>query len=289
MKLDFGGVRGTTPRADPRFRIYGGHTTCLLVTGADGELLMLDAGSGAQAIAKYLPEFRGEHRKLLVLLTHLHLDHILGLPMLAPLYDPDWRIEIAAVGRPEGFLEEALDRIMSPPLWPLTLEQAPASVSLTPLPAPASPAEETVLELGGLRIRGVSVNHPDDCTAWRIDEPSTGSSMVLATDVEWKLADQSERGALLTLCGEPEPAGLLVMDGHFTADEIEAHEGWGHSSLDECVHVARTAGVAKLMITHHAPDNDDARLREIEAELKGLWETASLARQDQRINLEEIG
>ena len=94
MKIFLGGVRGTTPRAAPRFTEFGGHTTCLLVTGAAGERLMLDAGSGVQEVNPLLRE-AGRH-ELLVLMTHLHLDHIMGLPTLGPLYDGDWHVEIIA-------------------------------------------------------------------------------------------------------------------------------------------------------------------------------------------------
>jgi len=285
MKIHFGGVRGTAPRADPRFREFGGHTTCLLITGVEHDLLLLDAGSGAQAIYKYLPDVDDARRRLLVMLTHLHLDHILGLPMLLPLGDPKWKIEIAAVP-PKGLsLDETLKRMISPPLWPVTLQEMPADTSLHEISAAE---REAGLSHGGLTVRGVPVPHPNGCTAWRVDEAASGQAFVFATDIEWGQAGPKHREALLALCREPSPAQLLIMDGHFTAEELEKHVGWGHSSLDECVEVARTAGVHRLLVTHHGPDNDDVRLREIETELQAIWSEAKLARQDQELDLEEL-
>ena len=290
MEILLAGVRGTTPRAEPSFAVYGGHTTCVLVTGRDGERGMLDAGSGVHVAAPRLacPQPAGgdgDPCDLLLLLTHLHLDHLLGLPALPVLYDPAWQVEIAAVAHGGASPAAALERLLGPPLWPFGLDEMPAAVATTTVdPADLSP-REPVLRCGGLAIRGVAVPHPDGCTAWRLDEADGGGSLVFATDMEWSAADAAQREAFLALLSTPEPADLLVMDGHFNADELAGARGWGHSSLEECVAVARQAGVGRLLATHHAPAHDDGVLADRDRELQRSWERAALARQGMSIDL----
>ncbi len=274
MRILFGGVRGTTPRAEPAFQRYGGHTTCLLVTGAGGESLLLDAGSGIHPANDVLAE-RADPA-ISIVFSHLHLDHVVGLPMLAALFDPDARITLASAG--DDGPREALERLLSPPLWPLGLDDVPATVECIGLGNP-SPA----MTVGGLRLRGEAVPHPNGCTSWRVDEPATGTSLAFATDIEWAAAGPARREALLDLW---RGVDLLVMDGHFTADELPDRAGWGHSSLDECVEAARSADAARLLITHHAPHADDDRLDTLDDHVTGLWNHAALARQGMVVDLD---
>ena len=279
MEILFGGVRGTTPRADPAFAIYGGHTTCLLITGAGGERVLIDAGSGIHVLNRALADEAGPD--LLVLFSHLHLDHVMGLPMLAALFDPEARIECAAVSEREDGPRDALERLISPPLWPIGLDGVPAEVSFRSVPAADLSAAEPALIQGGLEVRGCAVPHPNGCTAWRVDEPATGESFVLATDVEWSAAGEARREAMLALF---RGADVLVMDGHFTAEELPVHAGWGHSSLDECVEAARAAGAGRLLVTHHAPERDDVELADLDARLNAMWSEAALARQEMSVS-----
>ena len=282
MEILFGGVRGTTPRAESRFAIYGGHTTCLLVTGAGGERLMLDAGSGVHVANAALEAVSG--LDLLVLFTHLHLDHILGLPLLTTLFDAEARVELASVSNDNEGPCRAFERLLDPPLWPIGLDALPATVTYSSVPPGKLTQTEPVLRQGNLEIRGCAVPHPNGCTGWRVDEPSTGASFVFATDMEWSAAGPKHREAFLATCRD---ADLLIMDGHFTAAELPDRTGWGHSSHDECVAVAQEAGVRRLLITHHAPDNDDVLLADLDRELNASWSGASLARQGDTVILNE--
>ncbi len=281
MKILCGGVRGSIPCAEPNTTRYGGHTTCLLVTGQGGELVLLDAGSGVRTVADHLRPAAESAPALHILMTHLHLDHLLGLPMLPVLHDARWTVTITGFQPQVGSLQGALDRLLSPPLWPFSLADCAATVQVREL-TPADPLPA----VGGLEIRGLPVPHPGRCTAWRIDESATGTSLVLATDMEWSAAAPRQRRAFLDFCRLPQPVDLLVMDGHFAPRELSGKTGWGHSSTDECLAVARDCGAARLLITHHAPDHDDDRLDAMADHVHGVWEHAGLARQGMEISLD---
>ncbi len=278
MNIFFGGVRGTAPRAAPGYTRYGGHTTCLLVSGQQGEILVIDAGSGIQEINRHLLE--SDRRDLLLLLTHLHLDHIMGLPTLSPLYDPDWRVRMLAGGHTGAHLARVVDRVTTPPVWPISLADMGAEVDLADHVPDAGP-----IDWGGLKITGTAVPHPGGCFAWRVDEPATGASFVFSTDTEWSAEAKRQDRGLRRLCTHPNPADLLVMDGQFTAEELPAHAGWGHSSIDQCAEAAIETGVGRLLVTHHHPDSTDDTLDRLEQELSRLFPGAALARQGDTIEL----
>nr|MEE4269599.1 MBL fold metallo-hydrolase [Candidatus Krumholzibacteria bacterium] len=283
MKVFFGGVRGSMPCTGAGFQEFGGHTTCLLVTGHEGELLMFDTGSGVQVINPLLDG--AERRHLLVLYTHLHLDHVLGLPNLAPLNDRTWRVDLAGSGRTGRDLATELAKIASPPLWPIPLGDMGARINFPVLPESVLETKGLPLQHGGLEIRGTRVPHPGGCLSWRVDEPATGNSLVFATDLEWSVASDEQRDDLVNLCRTPSPAQLLIMEGHFTDEELAQHAGWGHSSASQAQEVALQAGVKQLVITHHDPDKDDRRLTALENELRQEDPHVSLARQGQTLNL----
>jgi ribonuclease BN (tRNA processing enzyme) len=284
MKVFFGGVRGSVPCPGANYLEFGGHTTCLLVTGDRGELVLLDTGSGVREVNPILQQAGG--RKLLLLLTHLHLDHVLGLPLLGPLGDRSWTVDIAGAGRKPGDLAAALGRIVAPPLWPVPLADMGARIGFPDIGAEAMTAAGPAHGVDGLEIRGTRVTHPNGCMAWRIDETDTGAALVFATDLEWSAADAERQQELIRLCSRPRPADLLVMEGHFTAEELPRHSGWGHSSGEEAVAVAEAAQVARLVVTHHDPDKDDAVLKQVEDRLRSRSEIVSLARQGETISLD---
>lgn len=109
--------------------------------------------------------------------------------------------------------------------------------------------------------------------------------MILATDGEWPLATKAEREDLRALCENPAPAALLVCDGQFDDENYEVHRGWGHGRANDAVALAQEAGVARLLVTHHSPEDDDRSLARRDEELGKLWSGAALARQGEEIEL----
>jgi ribonuclease BN (tRNA processing enzyme) len=278
MRVHFAGTRGSAPVTRPDRSVFGGDTTCLLVTGASGEQVVLDCGSGLANLAPHL----GAAPKLTILLTHFHLDHLVGLMAFPPLYDPASRLLVAAPPAGGVGVGEALRGLFRAPYWPVDLDRSGAGLHFTDLPT-ASNSE--TMRVGGLAIRWTPLPHPGGCTAYRLDEATTGASLVLATDAEWDGAPEEQRRSFLRLCREPSPCGLLVCDGQYDDDVAGTRRGWGHSSVSTAVALAREAGCERLFLTHHDPGDDDTILAAREAALLEALPGAALARQGQELDL----
>jgi phosphoribosyl 1,2-cyclic phosphodiesterase len=281
MKIIPCGIRGTAVAADDACREFGGDTTCFVVRGASGELLVIDAGTGVRGANRILQEWAGAP-SLLLLMTHYHLDHVIGFPLLSILHRPEWTLAIAAPDHGGFRAEEVMPRLFDPPFWPFQLKDARASVRFSTLPPRHAPAGTPH---GGLSLRWCAVHHPSGCTAYRIDEPATGAAAVVATDFEWAESTAAERDDLVGLCAKPRPADVVFLDGQFTAADYPASRKWGHSRGSDAVEIARLAGVRRLRVIHHAPGAADARLRGVEHELQRSMPEAALARQDAAVEI----
>jgi len=280
MKVIYGGIRGSYPATGAGCLRYGGETTSVLVEGVAGERALIDLGTGARALARRLAG--APERRLLVLCTHYHLDHVIGLPSLSPLYDPSWNVAFAAPSRGGQSAVDVLRRLLDEPFWPLTWESLGARIDSIALDD-AGP--DGCLRHGALEVRWAGVHHAGGCTAYRVDEPATGGSLVFATDIEWPLASDTERARFLRLCREPAPAELLCFDGTYTRAQYPEFRNWGHSAWEDAAEVAATAGARRLHVIHHAPDRDDEALDRIDAELRRALPVAALAVQGEEILL----
>lgn len=273
MKFIFGGVRGTSPVAQADFLKYGGETTSVLIEGQGGEKILIDAGTGLRTLGARLTA-GGVKAEALLLMTHYHLDHLMGLPSFALLYNKAWTVQFAAPRREAFEPDEVVRRVLAKPFWPIQLDKLQARLKFTTLPAAAG----SVRRYHGLEIRWCAVHHPEGCHAYRVDEPATGTALVFATDVEWRGSTEAEKRDFHNLCTLPRPADLLVMDGQFNRANIAKFKGWGHSAWEDVVEVAQKAGVREVLITHHSPQNNDAQLTEVEQAARRLWSGAALAR-----------
>ena len=285
MEVIFGGVRGSQPVCAPGYAIYGGDTTSVLVSGRDGERIVIDAGTG---VANLEPGLR-DVREVMILFSHYHLDHLSGLPCFLPLYDKT-RIVTMIGPAAGGGVENAVRGLLGPPYWPVPMDQMGAELRFVDFTGGDLCGEESHVDKpyvhGGLELRALAVHHPGGCLAWRVDEPATDRAVVFATDVEWRLMPSPRQNAFRTFCREPRAVDLLIMDGHYAADEYRHHAGWGHSSLDDVRDLGHEVGAGRVLVTHHAPENDDDELARRDAALADD-ERLGLARQGQVVALPE--
>ena len=127
MKVTLWGTRGSLPTPGTDTFAYGGNTSCIAVQGSDGTLLVLDAGTGIRGLGATLG---GDLRRVDVLLSHLHMDHIQGLGFFAPLYRPGLAVHIWGPVSTTLSLRARLMRYLSPPLFPVGLRELPCELEL---------------------------------------------------------------------------------------------------------------------------------------------------------------
>lgn len=253
--LKFWGVRGSIPTPGPDTVFYGGNTSCIEVR-ADGELIILDAGSGIRPLGHALAaEFKDQPLNLTLLISHTHWDHIQGFPFFLPAYDSKNRVHILGYeGAREG-LASTLAGQMESPYFPIALKQMPGNIVIEEL-------REMQFNIGRVQARACFLNHPGVCVGYRL-ETSTGS-LAYMPDNEWSInsgvAKQGESVPCRRDHGIAEfvkDVDLLVIDAQYDRTEYNQHVGWGHGCVDDVVKLAISAGVKRLFLFHHDPGHDD--------------------------------
>lgn len=248
MKVRFWGTRGSIASAGPDTARYGGNTSCVEVVGNDGTRLVLDAGTGIRQLGAAM---RGETRRVDVLLSHLHMDHIQGLGFFGPLSDPS--VEVHIWGPPSATLDlrARLSRYLSPPLFPVQLRDIASRFELHNAP-------EEPVRIGDLEVTATSVVHPGPTVGYRIAQG--GIAIAYLPDHEPALGPRSFPDAEDWTSGHELARGvdLLVHDCQYVPEERAARIGWGHSSTVETAAFASRAGARQLALFHHDPSHDDA-------------------------------
>jgi phosphoribosyl 1,2-cyclic phosphodiesterase len=244
------GVRGSLATPGPSTARYGGNTSCVRLMGTDGRVVVLDAGTGIRTLAQELPQGL---RRIDVLLTHVHMDHILGLGFFGPLYDPRMEVHIWGPANATLSLEARLRRYLSPPLFPVMLRDLPCRLELHHVVRGPVP-------IGPFLVTAGRVCHPGPTVGYRV-ETETGSLAYLPDhepalgarrfplEPEWTSGFDLARGV-----------DLLLHDAQYTREEYPRHIGWGHSTIHDALVFARLAGVKHLVPFHHDPAREDAAL-----------------------------
>ncbi len=273
MQVKFWGVRGSIAVSGAAFMRTGGNTTCVEVEHA-GHRLILDGGTGLQALGAahgFAP------MKATLLFSHLHWDHIQGVPFFAPALHPDSALTFIGPQRDSGTLQEALAVQMRPPQFPITLDRLVGARCFRDVRL------DDVFEVGPFRITPLDQHHPDGVVVYRVE--AGGASLVFATDTEHG-GRQDRR--FVRLC---EGADLLIQDAQYTWAEYAgeaggpARTGWGHSSWQEATALAQAARVKRLALFHHDPARADWAVDALEAQAQAAFADSFAAREGLRVVL----
>ena len=250
LKLKLWGVRGSIPTPDAGNLGYGGNTSCIEIRLPNGELFVFDAGSGIRNLGGDLLSAPPQNGKQPVnlFLTHFHWDHIQGLPFFGPLYDPSRPMTFYS-GPYSMAVHEALAGQMSDPYFPVKFELVSPKREFIDLDAKP-------IRLGGLTVYPFELNHPQGATGYRIE--SAGAVIVYATDREHGHARLDS-----VLREYAQNADILIHDAQYTPEEHARFKGWGHSTWQEAVNVARDCNVKQIILFHHDPSHNDQKLSEI--------------------------
>lgn len=257
VRVKVWGARGSVPTPGPSTNRYGGNTSSLQLTLSDGRLLVLDAGPGIRNLGLRLA---GRARRIDILLTHLHLDHIQGLLFFAPLFMPDAEIVIWGPADAET-LRDRLARYLSPPLTPLHLHELPARISFRACP-------EREWEMGARTHPSSPVAHPRATLGYRITEGDTSLCYIPDQELALALPHSARKPQPLPGFDLAHGASVLVHDCQYTDDEYPSHIGWGHSRLADVLAFARLTEAHRLLLFHHDPLHDDEQLDRLHAEAR---------------------
>jgi phosphoribosyl 1,2-cyclic phosphodiesterase len=272
VRINLCGTRGSTPAPGRDFVRYGGHTSCLAITpdGAAAPQLLLDAGTGIRDVTQLLAggPFRGT-----IALTHLHWDHVQGLPFFAGGDRDDARVSLLLPEPEEGTgAAAALERGFSPPSFPITPGQLRGEWTVTGIEpgrtrlGPLTLLAREIPHKGG-RTFGYRVSDGHSAIAYLPDHSPTDlgpgpDGLGVYHDAARELADGAD---------------ILMHDSFWYADDFDPAQTFGHAAAEYAIGLAGAVGASRVLLLHHRPDRTDNDLEKLAAGLRSSPVPVTLA------------
>jgi phosphoribosyl 1,2-cyclic phosphodiesterase len=245
--VTFFGVRGSCPCSGAGYLRYGGNTSCVSVAIGDEPPIVLDLGTGLRPLGREIETHTSAESRveMTALLTHLHWDHIIGLPFCTPLLG--FNSHMAVYGPPQvgGTLHDLIDRVVIPPFFPVQVKELHGTIDFHEV-------DDGDLVIGSAKIQVRRVPHVGTTLGFRIE--ADGAAVAFVSDHQAPADRRTVATSVLELC---EGADLVIHDAQYTEEEFVAKATWGHSTVDYAVHVAAEAGAHRLALYHHDPDHTD--------------------------------
>ncbi|MGI9665888.1 MAG: MBL fold metallo-hydrolase [Acidimicrobiia bacterium] len=254
------GGRGSIPVSGPDFVRYGGNTSCFAIVVGGKAVAFIDAGTGLAAYRSYGIELAPQ---VAIFLTHYHWDHIQGLSMLDEL----WRgaCDVCVWGPADP--REVLVRAIAPPVFPVSIDEAAVRFASVSDP----------VEVEGFTVTAFPINHPQGAVGYKVQGPNR--SIAIVTDHESGTAiDDGIREAIAGV-------DVLVHDAQYLPSEVESHAGWGHSTYEDAIAMARSVGVSELILTSHDPARSDRTIDSMMSHVRTEFEASLGAGQGLEVSL----
>ena len=252
------GTRGTLPVSGQKYVKYGGSTACLKIPVNDDVCVIIDGGTGLYAIDR-TSKFKEYH----IFLTHLHWDHIAGLPTFFPFYNENMQVNLYLEDKNTLHSKDFLKVLFNPPFFPIPRTMLKANIRINLIRGGHE------FSFGDLRMTSAEGNHPNGVLMYRIQQK--GRTTLFATDYE----HGTEKDDFLIEFARG--ADDLIFDTTYLPDDYDGNrdgipkKGWGHSTYVYGADFAEKSGVDNLILYHHNPDYDDATLDMMESEAKNVF------------------
>ena len=251
MKITIWGSRGSLPSPSPETTLIGGNTSCVQVEDQHTSII-LDAGSGIRRMNGIIPP---DTKQIDILLTHLHMDHIMGLGFFGPLYNPNMKVTIWGPSSTNQNLASRLTRYLSPPLFPIRLQDLPCKLQLREL-------NDSHFQIGSLKIRSSFVCHPGPTLGYRIENQDGVLAYIPDHEPQLGSANFPHEPDWTSGYALAKEANVLIHDAQYTKQEYQTRVGFGHSTFKYTFQFATMAKVDKLLLFHHDPAHTDQMIQQ---------------------------
>ena len=253
MRIKFWGTRGSIPVPGKDTTIYGGNTTCLEITLHSGRTIVIDAGTGIRLLGDELLS-KSNSVDILLLLTHIHWDHIYGFPFFQPIYSTSTKICVDGHNNCMKGLSHAFDNKMGDGFFPITFNDLKADIRHL------GQIERGPLEIDDVIIDPIPLCHPQRGYGFRFREGDKTLIFITDNELGGEVEEKTGFEEYVRFC---EGADLLIHDAQYTPEEIDQRKGWGHSDYKAAFKLAYQAGVKHLILFHHAPPRTDPEVKAI--------------------------
>jgi phosphoribosyl 1,2-cyclic phosphodiesterase len=245
--VTFFGVRGSCPCSGEQYLRYGGNTACVAIEIGEEAPIVLDLGTGLRPFGHALEERYGigNPTEVTAFLTHLHWDHIIGLPFCTPMLREGGRMDVFGPPQDGGSLHDIIDRVVKPPFFPVQVKELQGKIEFNEV-------TDDVVAVGSAKVLVRQVPHVGTTLGFRIE--AGDASVAFVSDHQAPDERSEVDPAVLELCDR---ADLVIHDAQYTEEEFRAKATWGHSTVAYAAHVAAEAGARQLALFHHDPRHTD--------------------------------
>ncbi|MCG6553480.1 MAG: MBL fold metallo-hydrolase [Candidatus Magnetominusculus sp. LBB02] len=245
MVIKCWGARGSIPVSGREYLKYGGDTTCIEIRTKNGEIIIIDTGSGIRELGKKV--LIEKRTKFNILFTHFHWDHIMGFPFFRPIYNEGTKIDFYGCAFSEGSIEQIISKTMVSPHFPVNFNEVKAAFSYTAVCSAS-------FQIDSITVTPIMLSHPNMGLGYKLIED--GKTFVFITDNELTYKHPGgltfEEYRVFST-----NADLLLHDSEYVAEEYEAKRTWGHSIYNDTLRLAMESGAKSFGLFHHNQNRTD--------------------------------
>lgn len=263
MRLRLWGTRGSIAAGGPDTVRYGGDTSAIEVRTADGSLIMLDGGSGLRPVPA------GEDtQRIDILLSHLHMDHVQGLPFFPPLLDPEFEVHVWGPVSTTRTLRERLARYLSPPLFPIRVRDLPNVIFHDVVPG--------TFHVGEVEVAADLICHPGSTLGYRLTEDDSVLAYLPDHEPAFGATSYPPKPEWMSGFSLADDVDVLVHDAQYDDTEYEGRVGWGHSSITHLAGFAEMVAPDRVVTFHHDPSHTDDMLDALHEQLEDMVKSSTV-------------